>query len=44
MRLVPGVGMEEFISGAASACPGARILMPAFFEKLAFDVKTGELL
>ncbi|MFH1537830.1 MAG: MBL fold metallo-hydrolase [bacterium] len=44
MRLVPGVGMEEFISGAASACPDARILMPAFFEKLAFDVKTGELL
>jgi L-ascorbate metabolism protein UlaG (beta-lactamase superfamily) len=43
--LLPSIGMDAFIQEAREEiCPTARLLVPGFFEKAAFDIQTKMLI
>lgn len=44
MKFNQGVNLPGFIEDAKQACPDARIILPAFFDTIAFDADSGELL
>jgi L-ascorbate metabolism protein UlaG (beta-lactamase superfamily) len=44
MKFNHGVNLQGFIEDAKQACPDARILLPTFFDTMAFDAESGELL